>query len=55
MVRGVEAPPPRPTLWAVWYGLLYGGLPLVGVLLLLDLVLYAVFRFGFGRCYGLWC
>jgi len=55
MVCGVEAPPPRPTLWAVWYALLLVGLPAVGFLALLDLVLYAIFRFGLDRCYGLWC
>jgi len=54
-VGGVEAPPPRPTLWAAFYAFLYLGLPIIGILLILDLVLYAVFRFGFGECYGFWC
>lgn len=34
---------------------LYVILPFLGVLLALDLLLYAVFRYGLDRCYGLWC
>ena len=54
-VRGCSIASPRPT----WYGLrcilLYAGLPLVGVLLLLDLALYLLFTRLLGRCYGVFC
>lgn len=54
-VRGHHLPPPRPTRWALLYALLYLGLPLVGLLALLDLVLYLVVTVLLGRCYGLHC
>ena len=54
-VPGRHLPPPRPTLWAALYALLFLGVPLVGLLLLADLVLYLVFTGWLGRCYGLLC
>ena len=48
-------PAPRPTPWAAIYALLYIGVPAIGILALVDLVLYLVFRYGFGRCYGIGC
>jgi hypothetical protein len=54
-VRGHLLPPPRPTRWALIYVLLYLGLPIVGLLALLDLVLYLVLTVLLGRCYGLHC
>lgn len=54
-VRGHDLPPPRPTRWAVLYALLGLGLPLVGALALLDLVLYLLVTLGLGGCYGVLC
>lgn len=54
-VRGLHLPPPRPTRWALGYLLLYLGLPLVGLLALLDLALYLLFTEVLGRCYGIFC
>lgn len=54
-VHGHHLPPPRPTRWALLYALVYLGLPLVGLLALLDLVLYLVVTVLLGRCYGLHC
>lgn len=46
---------PRLTPWGACAILLYLGLPLLGVLLLLDGVLYLVFTRLLGRCYGVFC
>lgn len=54
-VRGHCLPPPRPTRWVLVYLLLYVGLPLIGLLALLDLLLYALVTGVLGRCYGLAC
>lgn len=54
-VRGHDLPPPRPTRWAVLYALLYLGLPLLGALALLDIVLYLLVTVVLGRCYGILC
>ena len=54
-VNGHVLPPPRPTLWAIWYALAYLGLPLIGVLALVDLLLWLLFTRVLGRCYGVLC
>ncbi|GBD42842.1 hypothetical protein HRbin40_00298 [bacterium HR40] len=54
-VGGHYLPPPRPTGWAVAIVLLGFGLPVVGVLAVLDLLLYLLFTRVFGLCYGLSC
>ena len=54
-VMGHRLPPPRLTGWAVAYGLAYIGGPVLLAAGLLDLIGYAVFRFGLDRCYGLLC
>jgi len=41
-VRGYRIPPPRPTRGAAAYLHLYVGLPILAVLGLLDLVLFAI-------------
>ena len=54
-VAGYALPPPRPTVWAALYLLLYLGLPLLAVLFLVDLGLYLGFTLLLGRCYGIAC
>jgi hypothetical protein len=54
-IYGYHLPQQRVTLWAVGYFLMYCALPLLGVLLALDVVLYLIFRYGFNACYGLLC
>ncbi len=54
-LNSAAIPAPRPTPWAAIYALIYVGIPVIGILALLDLVLYLVFRYGFDRCYGIGC
>ncbi len=54
-VRGVVLPGPRFTKWAWFYMALYVFLPVIGAALLLDVILYFVFREIFGACYGVLC
>ena len=54
-VRGLVAPAPRLTVWGALAILIRLGLPLLGLLALLDLMLYLVFTHVLGRCYGLLC
>lgn len=54
-VQGHILPPPRPTRWAVIYALVYLGLPLIGVLALIDLLLWWAFDRLLGWCYGVAC
>ncbi|MBK5911287.1 hypothetical protein CCR85_07245 [Rhodothalassium salexigens] len=54
-VMGHRLAGPKLTPWApVLVGLYLFG-PLLGLLALLDLVLYLVFRFALDRCYGVFC
>jgi len=48
-------PPPKLTVWAFLLGGLYFALPFLAVMLLLDVVFYAIFRYGFDSCYGILC
>ena len=54
-VKGHTLPAPRVTRAGYWAMVLYGALPALGALLLIDLALWAYFRFALDRCYGLWC
>lgn len=47
-------PPPRLTGWG-WTYLLAACAAVMAVLLALDLLIWAIFRFGLDRCYGIWC
>lgn len=49
------AKPPKLTASGFWLAFKYLGLPFLGILALLDLLLYALFYYGFGRCYGVMC
>jgi hypothetical protein len=35
--------------------LVRAALPFLGLLCVADLLLYLLFRYGFGMCYGVWC
>jgi hypothetical protein len=48
-------PTPRLTVWGYAAILLYAVLPFLGALALGDLLLYLLFRYGFGLCYALYC
>lgn len=54
-INGHVLPPPRPTKWAVWYALLYLGVPFLLFLALADFVLWLLFTKLLGRCYGIFC
>ena len=54
-VMGHRIPPPRLTRAAWFAAVKYLGLPFLGLMLALDLLLYLVFRYGFESCYGLFC
>lgn len=54
-VMGVDAPPARLTPYGVRLALLLGGGAVMLLALIADLLLLAIFHFGLGRCYGLFC
>ena len=54
-IRGQAIPAPRFTGWAAFYFALYVAVPLFGLGLLLDAVLYCAFRHFLNRCYGILC
>ena len=54
-IRGHRIPKRRFTAWALYYFLLYVGLPVLVLALLVDAVLYVVFTGLLGRCYALFC
>lgn len=54
-IRGRTYPAPRPTMWAVYCCVRHAGLPFLGLLFVLDLILALIFYYGFERCYGVLC
>ena len=50
-VMGHRLEEPRPTLFALMWGLLYIGLPIISIGLLVDILIAS----AMGRCFGLWC
>ncbi|MAU41685.1 MAG: hypothetical protein CMF31_08680 [Kordiimonas sp.] len=46
---------PRLTPWGRFYIFLFMGLPILMALILIDLLLYALFKYGFNSCYGISC
>lgn len=54
-IRGVEVPRRRFTGWAAVYFLLYVGLPVLGLGLALDTMLYFLFAGLFDACYAVLC
>ncbi len=54
-VMGHKLAPQRLTAWAYSLGFLYVGIPFLGGLALLDILLTLIARYGFNTCYGLLC
>jgi hypothetical protein len=54
-IHGRTIPGARLTGWGAWMILVRLGLPVLGSLVLLDVLLYLVFTRALGRCYGLLC
>ena len=54
-VMGVHAAAPRVTGRAIWLVVRYIGLPLLGVLIAMDVVIWLIFEVVWGVCVGLWC
>ncbi len=54
-IGGHVLPGRRLTAWALYYFLLYFGAPVIGFALALDAVLFALFRYCLGTCFGIFC
>ena len=54
-VMGVHAAAPRPTGQAMWLALRYLGLPLIGGLFVIDLLIWAIGLVVFDTCVAIWC
>jgi hypothetical protein len=54
-VMGVTASAPRITSRAVWLACLYIGFPLIGALVVFDIVIWAIARAVWDICIGVWC
>ncbi|UTW55373.1 hypothetical protein [Kordiimonas sp. SCSIO 12610] len=54
-VMGWKIAPPRLTIWAYLYGLMYLALPFLLAMLALDIIFYTLFREVWGACYGVMC
>ncbi|WP_417317635.1 hypothetical protein [Emcibacter sp.] len=54
-VMGHEIDRPRLTKWGYQSLIYYVGIPSVLLLMLLDVVLYFLFRYAFDSCYGIFC
>ena len=54
-IHGIVIPPRRFTRWAALYFLMFFCLPVLGLSLALDIVLYLVFTRVFETCYALLC
>ena len=54
-VMGREIPEPRVTLEGRWMAFSRLGLPLLAVLLIFDILVWALFKALFGWCVALWC
>ena len=54
-IMGVDAPGPKPTATAIWLAVRYLGLPLIGLLAALDVIVWLVAEVLWGVCIGFWC
>jgi hypothetical protein len=50
-VMGHRLPEPRPTLMAVFWGMVYLGIPVLSIGVLLD----GLIQMTTGQCTGMWC
>ena len=55
LVLGHRLPPPRVTTTGVWLFFLYLGAPTVFLLLLFDVLVWAVAYLAFDACVAVWC
>lgn len=54
-VKAQQIPPPHITKWGYWAAFKYLALPFLGLLAVLDVALYFLFKYAFHSCYGLLC
>lgn len=54
-MHGHTLPGRRFTLWALYYFLKYVGAPVIGIAFVLDFLLYLVFEYYLGTCFGVFC
>lgn len=54
-IKGFYLAPPKITLQGIIMLLKYIALPVLTGLLFVDIIFYAVFKFGFDTCYGILC
>jgi len=54
-VMGHTLPSPRVTRDGFVMMLVYFAAPMMAVLIGIDALLYLLFRYAFGQCYGVWC
>jgi hypothetical protein len=54
-VMGWRIAPPKLTIWAFVYGLIYLAAPFLLLMLALDMVFYMFFREVLDACYGIMC
>jgi len=54
-VKGYYIPPPKPRLAAFGLAMIYAGLPFLLAMALLDVILWAIAKYGFASCYGVLC
>jgi hypothetical protein len=54
-VDGHVLPARRFTIWALYYFLLYFGVPVMVVAFLLDAMLYVIFEYYMDTCFGVFC
>lgn len=55
VVDGHALPGRRLTVWALYYFLLYFGAPIIGGALILDALLFLLFRYYLDACFGVFC
>ncbi|MEQ8355358.1 MAG: hypothetical protein RH942_07465 [Kiloniellaceae bacterium] len=54
-IHGHVIPKRRFTRWALYYLLLYFCMPLLALIVVIDVLLYAISTGIFGRCFALLC
>lgn len=55
VVDGHALPGRRLTVWALYYFLLYFAAPVIGAALVLDGLLFLLFKYYLDACFGVFC